>query len=128
MKIDLKKWNERRLKVEAEIKELDRSIRLGGGRMGLSWNKDTRKYEPKMIQYGPGQGTCGDWEKLHALQHEATSLYATRALLRNKLHRQKIVWYSGQGLRNEEVLTIEHERETWNLSKYVLPEEVTVAA
>lgn len=86
MKMELEKWNEARKKIETQLKELKRSIRRGGEREYIAFNAEKRAYEPKMMVFGPGQGTYKDYGRLQSLKQEATRLYAIRAFSRGRVH------------------------------------------
>lgn len=86
MKIDKMKWNAQRLDVETRIRDLKRSIRHGGAREDSVWNSEARKYEMKLVVFGPGLGTYRDHALLLNLKNQATVLYGIRAQFRGRKH------------------------------------------
>lgn len=126
MKINLEKWNTRRLAVEAEIRTLKTGIREGSDRPLDLWNPDTRKYEQKVAWVQPGFGTYKEYARLDLLKNEATCLYKVRAQYRGRQHQLLAVTYSPTGVKAVEALTKEGEREGiqgW-MEEYALPAEV----
>lgn len=95
MKLDIKKWNEMRLKLETDIKATKHTIRkvekpvMEYRKVGV--HEDGRMIGMPKYDYVPTGatyrgGTSDEWSSLKGDKFEATALYALRAALRNKEH------------------------------------------
>lgn len=121
MKIDLKKWNQKRLETEKELRDLKTSIREGGERPSLAWTGT--KYEPKVIYFAPGMGQQRDYQRIEILKLTATQLYQLRAHLRNRQHVHRTVTYDGAGNRTETQYCMDDQKlvAAALLPEYLLP-------
>ena len=95
MKLDRQKWNEARLKLEAEIKNTKHSIRREvkfvqvWGQVGVYEDgrfKGMPKYDFVPTEQTYRGGTSEEYSLLYSAKEEVTLLYALRAALRNKVH------------------------------------------
>lgn len=95
MKLDIEKWNEVRKQLEANIKAMKHSIRrvekpimtyqqIGVHEEG-SW-KGRPKYDFRPTGDMYRGGTSNEYYSLEDMKKRATSLYALRAALRDKVH------------------------------------------
>lgn len=86
MKFNKTKWNQERLNLESQIKNLKSSIKTGGTREQTRMNWTTGKSETKLETFGPGLGTWQDYRKLAEMKSAATALYQARAEYRGRVH------------------------------------------
>lgn len=129
MKLDKQKWNQDRLKVEADIKAQKKLIRKGGTVTGKTWDPQAKVYKEITYVRSPGLADSQDYENLFFLKQLATNLYKVRANYRGRQH-QKAEWiskYHGYNDTRWEKLDITSEQELQQIKnfmeEYSLPEK-----